>query len=209
MEQKTNKILIIIIIVVLLLLIILLSTGIIDFNKNKYSNYEPNNTTENNNDDLENDNNNDNTEKNEENKQNDNTEENQTNDPSEYWLVNNDIITEEKTTELTFKITDNGKISINNNKTITNITNTKSIKLFSPAAPYHTLYILTKDGNIYKYETSELEKENYNATKVDAYTNIKEIVTYQKRSTENKGGCDYIVVIDKDNKHYKLDSMCI
>ena len=56
---------------------------------------------------------------------------NQTNNPSEYWLVNNDIITEEKTTELTFKITDNGKISINNNKTITNITNAKSIKLFT------------------------------------------------------------------------------
>ena len=207
-DKKTNKILIIII-VVLLLLITLLSTGIIDFNKNKYSNYEPNNETANNNSKENNDNNEFNNEESNDNNEVNNKENNQTNDPSEYWLVNNDIITEEKTTELTFKITDNGKISINNNKTITNITNAKSIKLFSPPAPYQTLYILTKDGNIYKYETSELEKENYNATKVDAYTNIKEIVTYQKRSTENKGGCDYIVVIDEDNKHYKLDSMCI
>lgn len=211
MEQKTNKILVVIIII-LVLLIILLSTGVINFNKDKYSNYETNNEITNNNDYSNSTENNSDDEVSNNtinNEGNNNIENNESNDLSVYWLVDNKMITEEKTTDLTFKITADRKISINNNKSIANITNAKSIKLFSPPGPYSTLYILTKDGNIYKYETSELEKENYNASKVDNYTNVKEIVTYQKRSTENKGHCEYIVVIDNNGKHYKLDSMCI
>ena len=81
--------------------------------------------------------------------------------------------------------------------------------MFSPPAPYSTLYVLTKDGYLYKYETSEYENGSYNATKLDEYSNIKKIITYQKRSTEAKGGCDYIFVVDNNGKHYELDSFCI
>ena len=87
--------------------------------------------------------------------------------------------------------------------------NAKSIKLFSPPSPYSILYILTEDGNLYKYETSNYESNNYNATKIDEYNNIEQITTYKKRSTENKGGCDYIIIVDKNNNHYELDSFCI
>ena len=38
---------------------------------------------------------------------------------------------------------------------------------------------------------------------------LKKIITYQKRSTEPKGGCDYIFVADNNGKHYELDSFCI
>ena len=81
--------------------------------------------------------------------------------------------------------------------------------MFSPPAPYSTLYVLTKDGNLYKYETSEYENGSYTATKLDKYSNIKKIITYQKRSIEAKGGCDYIFVVDNNEKYYELDSFCI
>ena len=209
-DKKTNTILVIIII--LFLLIILLSTGVINFKSDKYDNYESNNEITNNNDNKqneENEENTDNTEENEEKGNNNNTEVNEVEDLSEYWLVNDDVLTQETTTDLTFKITDNGKISINNSKSIDNIINAKSIKLFSPPAPYSILYIITKDGNLYKYETSEYEKGNYTAKKMDNYNNVKKILTYQKRSTEPKGGCDYIFVTDNKGKHYELDSFCI
>ena len=207
-DKKTNTTLVIII-VILLILIILLSTGVINFKSDKYDNYEPNNEVTNNNDNKQNDEKEENTDNTEENGDNNNTEVNEVEDLSEYWLVNDDILTQEKTTDLTFKITDNGKISINNSKNIDNITNAKSIKLFSPPAPDSILYILTKDGKLYKYESSEYENGNYTATKMDNYSNIENILTYQKRSTEPKGGCDYIFVADKNGKHYELDSFCV
>lgn len=212
MKDKKTNIILVIIIFVLILLIILLSTGAIDFKSDKYSNYESNNESINNNKNEQNNEKDElvnNTDENDETIENSNTDENEDKNLSEYWLVNDDVVTEEKTSDLTFKISDNGKISINGNKNIENISAAKSIKLFSPPSPNSILYILTKEGYLYKYETSEYEKGNYTATKLDEYSNITEIITYQKRTTSQNGGCDYIFIRDNSGKQYELDSFCI
>lgn len=39
--------------------------------------------------------------------------------------------------------------------------------------------------------------------------NIKQLLLYEKRSTIPRGGCDYIIGIDNNNKEYVLNSFCI
>lgn len=69
-------------------------------------------------------------------------------------------------------------------------------------------YILTYNGDVYKYDTSEYENGNYKAIKV--ISNIKQIVLYKKRSNnDSKGGCDYIIGIDNNNSKYILNSVCV
>lgn len=202
-EETKNKIIAILIgIIILLILILICVVSIKKFN-NKDTN--PNNEITNNNN---------NTNENNNASNNDTTTENNNNqniikDLSAYGEPNYSISNEEKNTDYTFKIQQDNSILINNKNNITNITNAKSIKLFNPPAPYSILYILTEDGNIYKYETSEYENKNYNATKINTYNNIKEIITYEKRTSENKGGCDYIIIKDNQDNYYELDSFCI
>lgn len=200
-EETKNKIIAILIgIIILLILILICVISIKKFN-NKDTN--PNN-------EITNNNNNTNENNNESN--NDTTTENNKNiikDLSAYGEPNYNISTEEKNTDYTFKIQQDNSIIINNQNKISNIKNAKSIKLFNPPAPYSILYILTEDGNIYSYETSSYEENNYEATKINTYNNIKQIITYEKRSTEGKGGCNYIIIKDNQDNYYELDSYCI
>lgn len=201
-EETKNKIIAILIgIIILLILILICVISIKKFN-NKDTN--PNN-------EITNNNNNTNENNNESN--NDTTTENNNQniikDLSTYGEPNYNISTEEKNNDYTFKIQQDNSIIINNQNKISNIKNAKSIKLFNPPAPYSILYILTEDGNIYSYETSSYEENNYKATKINTYNNIEQIITYEKRSTEGKGGCDYIIIKDNQDNYYELDSYCI
>ncbi len=110
--------------------------------------------------------------------------------------------------EYSFKLDVNGKININFENNISNISNAKDIILFSPAGPNSYLYILTKDGDVYKYDTSGYKQGNYSADKVSNYSNIKAIIEYTTAGS-NKGGCGYIVLVDNNEKYYKLDSYCV
>ena len=201
-EEIKNKIIVILISIIILLILALICVVSIK----KFNNKDTNTNNE-----IINNNNNSN--KNDNNNNNDNTE--NTNNPntitdlSIYGEPNYSISTEEKNIDYTFKIQQDKSIIINNQNKISNITNAKNIKLFNPPAPYSILYILTEDGNIYSYTTSNYEANNYEATKIDTYNNIKEIITYEKRTTEGKGGCDYIIIKDNNNNYYELDSFCV
>ena len=218
-DKKINKILVSII-VILLLLIILLSTGVINFKSNKYDDYEPNNEVINN-EDNSGSNENGNVENQEDN--DDKIEDDDDfvdddfvddeiiviDDLSKYGEADYTIIKEDKNTDYSFKINSDGNIIINGKNKISNISNAKSIKLFSPPSPKSILYILTEDGDIYKYDTNNYESNNYTAIKMEKYSNIKQIITYKKRSSEANGGCDYIVVVDNNEKYYELNSFCV
>ena len=201
-EETKNKIIVILISIIILLTLVLICVVSIKKFNNKDTNI--NNEIINNNSNTNKNNNNNNNTVNE-----DTNNKNIITDLSVYGEPNYSVSTEEKNTDYTFKIQQDNSIIINNKNNITNITNAKNIKLFSPPAPYSILYILTEDGNIYKYETSNYESNNYKATKIDTYNNIKEIITYQKRTTEGKGGCDYIIIKDNNDNYYELDSFCV
>ena len=102
-------------------------------------------------------------------------------------------------------ILSDGKIIINFNNYISNVSNAKDIILFGENS--ELVYILTSDGNVFKYELSNIENNNYEATKLDDYSNIKNITTYMTRRA-HAGGCNYVVLINNDDKYYKLDSVC-
>lgn len=118
------------------------------------------------------------------------------------------FIKSEYTTDYSIGLSIDGKININFKNNISNISNAKDITLFSSPAPYPTLYIVTTTGDVYKYDFSNYESKNYNATKINEYSNIEKIITYRTRK-ENAGGCDYIILVDKNNKYYNLDSSCV
>lgn len=123
------------------------------------------------------------------------------------WNVGNEILLEVSGSNLNFKISSDGKVTINNNKIIKNISNAVSLRVISPPTSYSLIYILTKNGVVYKYNTSYYDDANYNAVKV--IDNIKQLLLYEKRSTISRGGCDYIIGIDNNNKEYVLNSFCI
>lgn len=127
---------------------------------------------------------------------------------SEYGKSDYNYINSVYNGDYSFKLLIDGRININFENYISNISNAKDFILFSPPSPDSTLYILTSNGDIYKYETSDYKSNNYSATKVDKYSNIKQIITYQTRK-QNAGGCDYLIAIDKSNKYYEINSFCV
>ena len=118
------------------------------------------------------------------------------------------FLKQEGTTDYTFNLSIDGKININFENEITNISNAKDIMLFVTPSTDYNLYILTTNGDIYKYNTSSYKSKDYNAIKVNGYSNIERMITYNTRKA-HAGGCDYIVLIDNNNKYYKLDSSCV
>lgn len=118
------------------------------------------------------------------------------------------FLKQEGTSDISFNLSVDGKINISFENEITNISNAKDIILFVTPSEDSNLYILTEDGDIYKYNTSSYKSKDYNATKVNEYSNIKRMITYNTRKA-HAGGCDYIVLIDNNNKYYKLDSSCV
>ena len=117
------------------------------------------------------------------------------------------IIKDEYNSNYSFKLDINGKVNINFDREIENIDNAKDIIFFKADDANTPLYILTSDGEVYKYSTSDYENGKYSATKASEYSNIKRMLTYETRR-KNAGGCDYIVLVDKDDNYYTLDSVC-
>ena len=101
-----------------------------------------------------------------------------------------------------------GKVIINFEHYIANISNAKDLVVFSGPGADSIVYILTADGNIYKYNLADVASKKFGVAKVSGYSNIKRILRYKTRKV-NAGGCDYVVLIDEDGKYYKLDSYCV
>ena len=93
-------------------------------------------------------------------------------------------------------------------KYISNISNAKNLQLFSTPGGEEIIYILTEDGKVYNYALSNIDKNNFEATIIDDYNNIEKMMIYKTRKA-NAGGCDYLILIDNDNKYYTLDSYCV
>ena len=87
---------------------------------------------------------------------------------------------------------------------ITNINNAVDIA----RAPDNFLYILTKDGDIYKYYIGITKDDGMDATKEEGFKDIKRIVEYSS-SKKKAGGCNYIIAIDKDNNYKVLSEFCV
>lgn len=105
-----------------------------------------------------------------------------------------------------FNLTTEGKVNISFNNYISNISNAKDIMLYRSHV-MSNLYILTEDGNLYKYDTSNTSN-NYSATKVDEYSNIVKIINYHTNKA-NAGGCSYLVAIDNNDNYYNVESSCV
>lgn len=102
-----------------------------------------------------------------------------------------------------------GKVLIDFNNYIANISYAKDLIMFNgPTGNPGFVYILATDGNVYKYDLTNVSKSEFNATKLDDYSNIKNIIRYKTRKA-NAGGCDYLVIIDSNDKYYVLDSYCV
>ena len=97
-----------------------------------------------------------------------------------------------------------GKVLFDYEREITNVNNAIDIV----RAPDNFLYILTKDGDIYKYYIGVTNNDGMEATKVDEYKDIKRLVEYSS-SRRNAGGCNYIIAIDKDNNYKVLNEFCV
>ncbi len=102
----------------------------------------------------------------------------------------------------------NGKVFVNYDYYIENITNAKDIVLFSTPSDDSILYILTTDGNVYKYSLADAKNKMFEAAKIDKYSDIKQIFRYETRRS-NAGGCSHVILVDKDGKYYSLDSYCV
>ena len=102
----------------------------------------------------------------------------------------------------------NGKVLLDFNKHISNISSAKDLILFSGPGVDSMVYILTTEGDVYQYALSNISAKKFSATKLDEYSNIQRIVRYKTRKA-NAGGCDYVVLIDNKGKYYSLDSFCV
>lgn len=103
-------------------------------------------------------------------------------------------------------INNDGKVVVNFDKTIDNVTKVTDIKLFSNDGK-DNLYILDENGDIYKYDMSDLDKDKVAAKKMSKYENISELIVYRTRK-KNAGGCDYLIAISNDNEYSEIDSFC-
>lgn len=118
------------------------------------------------------------------------------------------IIKKDGNLNYTFNLEIDGRININFLDHISNISDAKDIILFNAPSSDSTLYILTKKGELYKYNTLNYESGNLEATKIDEYSNVERIISFERRRG-NSGGCDYIILIDKNGKYSELDSFCV
>lgn len=106
-----------------------------------------------------------------------------------------------------FSLDVSGKVIIDFNNYIDNISDAKDILLFN-SEQGNILYILTLSGDVYKYNVLSLESDEFTAGKIDEYSNIKKMFIYNTRKN-NSGGCDYVVLIDSDDNYHQLISLCV
>lgn len=109
------------------------------------------------------------------------------------------------TNDYSIKILSDGKVMIGWDDYL-NVSNAKDMILFNGPGADYIVYILTSDGEVYKYNFST--SKDFNAIKLTEYSNIKQIFRYVTRKA-NAGGCDYVILVDADGKYYSLDSYCV
>ncbi len=192
-KTKNNNMVIILLVIIIVLLVvfaILLATGTISFKSNSLSNTTSDNSPDNS------------SCKNEE-------IEISASELSKIGSSTYNSIKEQYNSNYSFKLDVNGKVIINLTHELSNITNAKDILLYTPPAPTSFLYVLTKDGDVYKYDISNYDSNNYTAEKLNEYSNIKKMFLYSTSSSAAKGGCSYLVLIDGNEKYYQLDSYCV
>ena len=124
-------------------------------------------------------------------------------DKSDYNFVSGDAYS-----NYAINILSSGKVIINYEHYIANITNAKDLILFSGPSSDSIAYIITTDGNVYKYNLADVIGNKLDAIKISKYSNIKRIIRYKTRKA-TAGGCDYVVLVDANGKYYKLDSYCV
>ena len=225
MKKNNNliKVLMGVIILILGCLCVLFATGIVSINsfntKNSISNKEKNNSNNN--------------EKNSsDSEQNENIVEKNTtanNDNTKYNSVgvDNDTFSQKigdsnlgfikmmtidnNGTSLFIGLTVSGKVMVDYDKEISNVSNVSDIVTFSDSDgpgvdDSTTLYILDSDGYLYSYTTKNYNAGILKADKLEKYSNVKKIFTYSTRS-KNTGGCDKLI-IDSNNDYIELKSFC-
>ena len=97
----------------------------------------------------------------------------------------------------------NGKVMFGYDRYISNVDNAKDIVVMN-----EYLYILTEDGNVYKYFAGITNNTSLEATKIEDLKDIKMMFEYDIRSSD-AGGCNYLIVVDKDNNYKQIDELCI
>lgn len=233
MKKNNNliKVLMGVIILILGCLCVLFATGIVPINsfntKNSISNKEKNNLNNNEKNNL------NNKEKNSsDSEQNENIVEKNTtanNDNTKYNSVgvDNDTFSQKigdsnlgfikmmtidnNGTSLFIGLTVSGKVMVDYDKEISNVSNVSDIVTFSDSDgpgvdDSTTLYILDSDGYLYSYTTKNYNAGILKADKLEKYSNVKKIFTYSTRS-KNTGGCDKLI-IDSNNDYIELKSFC-
>ena len=96
----------------------------------------------------------------------------------------------------------NGKVMFDLDRTIDNVEGATAIEVLDK-----DLYILTNKGEVYKYYLGVTKEATLSAEKL-SYSNVKKMVKYSTRKS-NAGGCDYIVIIDKDDNYKPIVDFCI
>lgn len=233
MKKNNNLIILLMVVIILILgcLCVLFATGIVSINsfntKNSISNKEKNNLNNNEKNNL------NNKEKNSsDSEQNENIVEKNTtanNDNTKYNSVgvDNDTFSQKigdsnlgfikmmtidnNGTSLFIGLTVSGKVMVDYDKEISNVSNVSDIVTFSDSDgpgvdDSTTLYILDSDGYLYSYTTKNYNAGILKADKLEKYSNVKKIFTYSTRS-KNTGGCDKLI-IDSNNDYIELKSFC-
>ncbi len=106
------------------------------------------------------------------------------------------------TNDIYISLLSNGKVVFDLDREITNVDGATSIEVLDK-----NLYILTNKGEVYKYYLGVTREATMKAEKLD-YSNIKQMINYSTRKT-NAGGCDYIVLVDKDDNYKSIVEFCI
>ena len=107
---------------------------------------------------------------------------------------------------------ENGEVIINFEDKIENIKEAINIEAFSdsdePGADNNiVLYILDKNGDLFKYTAKDYKNKILTATKMEEYSNVERIFTYYSRE-KNKGGCDKLIIYS-NNDYIELKSFCV
>ena len=117
------------------------------------------------------------------------------------------IIKDVYNSDYSFKLDIDGRININFENYISNISNVEDILLFNSLEGDSILYILTSDGSVYMYETSNYQSGKYDAVKIDEYSDYHLFVSHLINGEQRKANLELfneiIKDIQKDNPYLK------
>ena len=101
-----------------------------------------------------------------------------------------------------------GNVIINFNENLDNIKDAKDIISFNDGDfNSKSLYIIDSKGKLYKYTSDDYNNKIYIAEELKEYNDIEKIFIYYTRK-KNAGGCDNLVVSNKNNDYQIVSSYC-